>query len=211
MHTNTCAGVRDSAGQHAAAGVAVSNQHAEEQLCKRKHTCSCMDVMDSAAMRSAKMAGVMRLPHSRATEVRRGNSRATHVSTIIHLFVCGGGGEEIKVSVGGARCQGGTTGVYGRRPLAGGLLCWCAVTTEPKHCCTPTHSQAHSLGALSQQRHTRTHTPRHATARCDRHQLLAKNAGPADSGQARTQSNTPVGILFQINLKQGDGVCDMRE
>lgn len=47
--------------------------------------CSWMDVMDSAAMRSAKTSGVMRLPHRRAMELRRGNRRATHVSTIIHL------------------------------------------------------------------------------------------------------------------------------
>jgi hypothetical protein len=50
-----------------------------------------MDVMDSAAMRSANTAGVMRLPHSRAMDVRRGNRRATHVSTIIHLGTLGRG------------------------------------------------------------------------------------------------------------------------
>jgi len=44
-----------------------------------------MEVIDSAAMRSAKMAGGILLPHSSATDVRRGKSRATHVSTIIHL------------------------------------------------------------------------------------------------------------------------------
>jgi hypothetical protein len=47
--------------------------------------CNCIEVMERAAMRSAKVSDAILLPHSNAMELRRGNRRATHVSTIIHL------------------------------------------------------------------------------------------------------------------------------